>query len=398
MIRNKIIRKWHLVQTLIQFILAICITILNSRYASKNNLKSSLIISLVVLLLTGLQFTLLKTTAKHKKLMQLNFYFECCIIPFTLQTILSGILICIKKSHVLNLDFCIVIAMLYSLIMYLPMTQLALARIKNFWGRILISIIIYFLVLSAPTVFNSSTSNWLTKISNSGILGTISFAIIALFAMKSWGYKLSIFKVNSKVSLIPMILIITFIIYHCSFNGFNESSSWNNFLTSWSFKIPYLKWNFILGGIQAGIGEEFLLRFVILNLSLQLFKTKKNQIVIALFFNALTFGLLHLTNLSTQSFNATIQQALSAATSGIVYAAIYLYTGSLLISIIYHTLFDISGFTTAGTMIMTAPANYDWQLTLFFAIIYFALAYFLISGKRKKVVEDNLRQHGLLAV
>ncbi|WEV40244.1 hypothetical protein [Lactobacillus sp. ESL0681] len=47
---------------------------------------------------------------------------------------------------------------------------------------------------------------------------------------------------------------------------------------------------------------------------------------------------------------------------------------------------------------MSAPATYDWQLTLFFAIIYLALAYFLISGKRKKVVEDNLRQHGLLAV
>lgn len=201
MISNKIIRKWHLVQTSIQFILAICITILNFYYASKNNLKSSLIISLVILLLTGLQFTLLKNTTKHKTLMQLNFYFECCIIPFTLQTILSSILISIKKSHVLNLDFCIVIVMLYSLIMYLPMTQLSLVKIKNLWGRILISIIIYFLVLSAPTIFNSSTSNWLTTISNSGILGTISFAIIALFAMKSWGYKLSTFKINSKPEL-----------------------------------------------------------------------------------------------------------------------------------------------------------------------------------------------------
>jgi uncharacterized protein len=96
-------------------------------------------------------------------------------------------------------------------------------------------------------------------------------------------------------------------------------------------------------GILAAIPEELLFRGVILGKLLSMIKsTRTNQVLVntAVMGSALLFGLYHYINLGHQSFGFTTIQVINAMGIGLVLAVIYVKSGSILIPMTLHLIYD----------------------------------------------------------
>ena len=94
-------------------------------------------------------------------------------------------------------------------------------------------------------------------------------------------------------------------------------------------------------------------------------------------------------------FNHSWLQIINAFAAGIVFAAVYLYTGSFLVNLGYNAVYDILAFLVTGSTVMTVPHIFDWEYLFITTLIYLAFAFFLLSSKRKSVIAYNLQQRGL---
>ncbi|MDF7682754.1 CPBP family intramembrane metalloprotease [Lactobacillus sp. ESL0679] len=378
---TKIIKRWYLWQTIMQLLIATADMILF------NNHSATLAFFFIILEFTQLIDTVIQP---------LNNYFQVFISIFTIPQSLIIITKFTRKFYLINLDFAVTIAILYLLIAFIPITKLAISQIKSTLGRFFILFIIFSGI--DPKGLTIHCSSWLIVLTSSGFTNAILFTIVALIAMHEWNFQLPQLKISKQTNTKVILLIIIFVTADCFFNGFNRATNWNNLITNWNFHFKAFNLMMLLSGVKAGISEEMLIRFCTLNLLLKLFYHKhwQGQILGTVTISSMLFSLLHLFNIiAGQSVAASIQQAINAFCSGIVFAAIYLYTNSILLTIIYHSIFDLAAFVTSGQIIMPVPTTFDWQETLTLCIIYLVFTYFLLSGKRKDVVIYNLQQQKL---
>lgn len=106
--------------------------------------------------------------------------------------------------------------------------------------------------------------------------------------------------------------------------------------------------SYICNGIQAGCTEEVIFRVLPISVMMATWKDRKSSFPVLLI-TSLVFGLIHLTNLgSGAKLDITILQVFTAATSGLMYGALYLTTGNVLLPIILHALHDILSFWSLG--------------------------------------------------
>ncbi|MDF7682448.1 CPBP family intramembrane metalloprotease [Lactobacillus sp. ESL0679] len=402
MFSKSTIKKWHFCQTLFQLIILLGILILGlirHHFLLSHKAVASCVFLLILMIFICLQFTLLKNDLNpNSHLVQFNNYWESLNITFSLQLTLYLLIKLLSRYHILNSTFWIALFTLYSLIMYIPMAKLALCKVKNVWGRILfLAFIMFSLLLSAPDTFIDAKkpAHWLLTLNQSGFSGAIIFAIIMLIVMHDWGFQTPHLRISKRASKTIIGIIFLFIIVRCLFNGFNVSESWTSILTSWDFHLAKSIAIPFFNSLEAGLAEEWLMRFCILSLLLRYFQNSHSQILWSVLCDGLIFGSWHITNLAAQSASATLEQMLFACCSGFVFAAIYLYSDSILISIGYHALFDAAAAITTGSLIMFSPSTFDWQITIFLAVIDIIFAYFLISGSRKDTIISNLKHRKL---
>lgn len=406
MISEKAARKWQFMQMIMQFVILISFSI---SILVKMNVKrqfSLLALCLFLILLIISQFSLFENREDQGlKLLLINHYLQTINIIFTLSaTFMFGTALFVQLFGTKFVHWWLLVAICYQLVMFIPMAKLALGKVSSLIGRIVLLIFAYFaiaigsVVLFIP-VYRLDLSNvqLLFAIAGNGFTGIIAASITSLVAMRDWHFATPHIKLGSKVNVFIVCGIIAFACWDCLFNAFNTTDSWRNFLTSWHFAViwPHDP-KFVLTGLQAGIGEEWLMRFCILSLLLNAFQKSSHQILWSVLLESTIFGLLHFTNLFAQPVSATFEQILSAISSGLIFSAIYLYTNSILISIIYHALFDILAFISSGSLAMMAPNAYDLQVAIFFFFLYSAIAAFLLTGKRQEVVKANLAQNSSL--
>lgn len=387
--QNKLIKIWYIIQTSISIIILLIASIGNQiviKSVSKRQI--SLTVCLILLLLALLQFTVLFNNKSANWITQLNYVLQSYTTVYILSIIMMITVSYFKTIHFINIDSVITGLYIYSFFMYIPITKLAICKISNNLLRILTLILLFQQIIWAPTSFSFLANSYLKILGTTGIIGSVSFIIITLIAVYNWG--LDPVKVKETISFKNLGLIFIFIICSCTFNAFNTSTSWINFFSSWSFNINYIDYKLVLSGIRAGIVEEVLMRYGILNILLLIFKKNSLKILWSILYDGLIFGFLHLSNLSNQPFSATIQQVLITICSGFFFAALYLYSGTIFLPVFYHLFFDISSFVASGSTLMTSPSIYDWQLSTIFMIIYILLTVFLISGKRLKTIKLNL--------
>lgn len=91
----------------------------------------------------------------------------------------------------------------------------------------------------------------------------------------------------------------------------------------------------------AGIGEEFLMRNLAFNTCLAFLKNSRYSIFWSSVISSAVFGLIHLVNLTHQSWNATGQQVFYAFALGLIFMLIHVLTNNMKVTPIVHFLFDL---------------------------------------------------------
>ncbi|GAA2978327.1 CPBP family intramembrane glutamic endopeptidase [Lentilactobacillus parakefiri] len=151
----------------------------------------------------------------------------------------------------------------------------------------------------------------------------------------------------------------------------------------------------ILWTLLTAISEELLFRGVILG---DLFKRlthrhlTKRSVAIAIGLSSLLFSLQHLSNLVNQSLLDTVCQMIETFGMGILLAAVYVRTGSLITTIFTHFLLDfpilyLSQFSTNVSSAATVTGNISVIASVVVAMAYSCIGLIVI---RSKLIDNQL--------
>ena len=127
---------------------------------------------------------------------------------------------------------------------------------------------------------------------------------------------------------------------------------------------------FVFFCVSVGFFEEIYFRGLIFPLLLVFFRGKKFAELKAVLFSGAIFGLIHLVNLfGGAGFGAVAVQVGYSTLNGLMYAALFLFTRSLILPMLCHTLFDVGGL-----MIERLGAGEIWNvptivLTAIFSVV-----------------------------
>lgn len=140
----------------------------------------------------------------------------------------------------------------------------------------------------------------------------------------------------------------------------------------------------LIVGISTALFEEYYFRGIILSSLLSLLRNKKRnyinvyKIVIVA---SLIFSLMHLVNLSSQTFYSTLLQMLQVFFLGMLLCALYIRTGSLFIPFLFHFLLNfIATLSQEGAK--QTNTSVSWKSTLFVCFFYFIITVILLRRKK----------------
>ncbi|WP_338200436.1 CPBP family intramembrane glutamic endopeptidase [Lactobacillus rizhaonensis] len=401
---NRIIKIFHLAQTVGQIlILLICATLaFVNRNLFNQNQRFAISLSLIFVCL---QFSLLQTESEQPKRWQLiNHYIETIAICYTLPISLSLLTKLLNYYHLINGTFWMLSVTFYSLIMYIPMAKLALSRVNNNWGRILLLMFVVYdeIIWTASNIAGHLRYNKvLLQINNSGLSGTPVLIIITVLVMSCWKIQKPHFVYSRNDSILFSSLITLLLVGVLLLIAMPHFDYVISIADTLNYYFDQINLGVIGSAIRTGIAEEWLMRFMVIALLAQIFQSSKYRIYLIVLFDGLLFGFWHITNIAYQTPLATLRQMLEISGWGLVIAAIYLYTHSLLLTMTYHGLYDFilflfqGGISEYGNTVKSAvqPTMMDWQGTILRVTIYAAIALVIIWTKRRQeVIAKNLLQ------
>lgn len=391
------LRRWYLGQlsvlmgaTLLQLFI-----VQNGAYFASGGLV------VILLYLGGLvpAFETGTSTRDWPRFRRFNHYFQAIFqlifMPFFLMTLVD----LLRRWSALDEQGLIAMAFFYMIFMFVPIVYVTMAPVQALIGRILLLITAVFSgligaqatflalpVLKAPAVFK--------MVSDSGILGALGFVLTVGVLMLAWGFRWPTWRINRQVNWGWVSLIgvagIAFIIW----NAFGAGDSWRTTFTQFEFKLSAASWKMFLSGLEPGIAEEWLYRFAVLALLLKAFEHHRHQLDWAVVLSSALFGLWHLTNtLAGQSWSATIEQMIFAASLGGFLAVSYLYSGSLLVPMLIHAGVDILSMMASGSQSMAKPDAFEWQTILFTVIVFGVITIFFLTGKRRQVMQAQVDRY-----
>ena len=247
-----------------------------------------------------------------------------------------------------------------------------------------LSIVFAFLFSEILMAFIGSVFEGLTGLGFMTTLFAIIGGLLALLIHKKWfapEYKGSFakFSFSDKSFLIPFaagaVIDLISIIY-CAVTSDVQAV------------IPSVALTF--EAIMAGVCEETIAR--VFPVSLAMRNTKdKSRIVTAVLVSAIPFGLLHLINIfSGQDVFTSVVQAIYAAALGVFFGAVYLRTGNVLVTMIFHFLHDYAAFVINGnedTSIMAAMTGRDAVEALVPVLLLMVCGIMLIRGHKDEIEE-----------
>lgn len=135
--------------------------------------------------------------------------------------------------------------------------------------------------------------------------------------------------------------------------------------------------------------EEMLFRGYILESFLRL--SKSGNVLPAVFWSSLLFGLSHLMNLARQDLPTTLYQVSFAFALGALYAAIYLRTGSLWWPIVLHFANDFIVLAGTGTVVQTAPNLFTISFSTLEFLVELAAVFWLLRPNQRKSIATHFQ-------
>lgn len=146
----------------------------------------------------------------------------------------------------------------------------------------------------------------------------------------------------------------------------------------------------ILGNaLMAGIGEEMAIRVLPISVMMRDWMDEKH-IPIAAYSTAVIFGLVHFANMGNGAgFVDTLFQVIVAIGFGVMFAAVYLRTGNILLCMILHTAHDLLVFmivgVTSSSGVIQGTSGFDMVTDLVIGVLGVVVGTYLI---RKSVRAD----------
>ncbi len=145
------------------------------------------------------------------------------------------------------------------------------------------------------------------------------------------------------------------------------------------------------------VSEELLFRGVILGSLLKIFIKKFSQkrmsVILAVLVASLVFSLEHLSNLANQSLGVTICQLIQTFGMGVLLAAFYIKTGSLLSSIYLHFLIDFPGLYFSQLQLSQGALNLKASVigSIVIAVIYVIVSLLMTRAfnKNNRLIKFN---------
>ncbi|MGN1272558.1 MAG: CPBP family intramembrane glutamic endopeptidase [Lactobacillus sp.] len=283
------------------------------------------------------------------------------------------------------------------LVINIPWVMIDLPIVKNGFMRVL-SIVIF----DVSFTFNANDFINLPDslhflVYDALIVGIESF-ILAFFITNAWGLK---FSWNLKFvktgnfqlgSLIVLVLVMVWLIF---FNTYlNIVNNWEELLAFWnwsSFEVSYhFTTDIVDFSVRSGFNEE-LFRGLEIIVLLYAMRNFKGRVMAAVVISAILFSLEHLSNLGTitngtfYSVDKTAQQLTYAFGMGLALGVLYLYTGKLWLGMVIHSLVDLETLSTDGAITMFT----GWLGSILLLIVGVVIFAWMLTGKRRKFMEDN---------
>ena len=146
----------------------------------------------------------------------------------------------------------------------------------------------------------------------------------------------------------------------------------------------------VISGLAPGITEEVVFRGFIVSNLMRIRKNKNLSIYLIVVLSAVPFGLLHLANIVMGAdIPYSIVQAFFAICIGILFVAVYLRTGNLIVPIIIHSLIDMSGLCSSEFLssdvtglVSQAPVAYDFIFLFVMSIIMLGLGLYYVRKEK----------------
>ncbi|MGV0168685.1 CPBP family intramembrane glutamic endopeptidase [Furfurilactobacillus sp. WILCCON 0119] len=329
----------------------------------------------------------------RQRLLIINHYGQVIFLIPTVTMMLQWLIQMLLTAGV-NGTVLMVGGLVLSMVMYVPISLFALGRVRALVGRILLVILVMFNIVFTGArlteIPHLTTAHWLVTVANSGIVGALGFAFTMGLVMSQWGYRLPSFGWSKTVDWRVVSVLIVSTLGYVFYNTFSTGTTWGTALTTFDFHLSAPTIDMFLNGLEPGIAEELLFRFVVLTLLLRAFQKVSHGVFWAVLTSALLFGLFHVPNLAVQSVSATASQAVTSVAIGLLWASIYLYTRAFWWPMLFHASVDALGFMSSGTQVMDSLTPFDWGQTIILIVIFSGLAIFLLTGTRGQNVHRNV--------
>lgn len=131
--------------------------------------------------------------------------------------------------------------------------------------------------------------------------------------------------------------------------------------------------------IGAGFAEEFIFRNLFFNAFIGVFKKQKYVLLLASVLVSAIFGLMHLVNLSHQTWAATSQQVFYAFAIGLLFCVIHLWSNGMIVPAMMHFLFDFSPMMKTAT---TTAIPWTGVLVIFLPILIVSFLWLWFYNKK----------------
>ncbi len=217
------------------------------------------------------------------------------------------------------------------------------------------------------------------------------FYFIAIMGiMHRWGYRLPQLRFNSKIHYGGLVVLLVPPLLDLGITA----GSWQNLFTKFDLQLASTSIWYIVGTIfLVCFKEEFIFRYLFLWPLMNYRGSTRTRTFRAVLISSIFFGLWHLQNLYGQTLIMTLLQVLFAFTFGMVVAVIAMYTGTIWIGIILHSLIDLVGFPQVDSPFSQSLSPFFVEALLLTSAIELAVALWFLLHKRFQPAFEQTLAH-----
>ncbi|ERL65697.1 CPBP family intramembrane glutamic endopeptidase [Schleiferilactobacillus shenzhenensis] len=318
----------------------------------------------------------------------LNFLLQITAYPLLIGYAANQLLVRLHLAQPGLAAAAMVLVMVVVLVMHLPYAMILFAPLQGGWSQAIAAVYSFAWILGGPTLIPEGLSKTVypaigRNLFNTTLYGAFLFLIIGAIAMRQWGYRLPSWRLNPQAERLVLLILLISCLLFLAWNTFSNLDSFRS-LFVFQFRLKTVSFYWFAQGLEPGLAEEWLFRYIVLALLLTGLRRSRWQIPASVLLTGLLFGVWHSTNVfAGQSFWATASQVQFAIIAGWFLAALYLYTGSFIVPMLFHAAIDILGMMASASMISTTPTINEYLWSSVMELIYVLLTLWLLTGRRR---------------